>query len=128
MTWAGTEPSLPSVLLNSHTDVVPVFPVWSHAADPCVSTAYAQELWKYDPFAAHKDEDGNIYARGAQDMKSVGIQYLEAIRILKARGVKCRRTIHLLYVPGTYMTPSFSDHWCSPRPLECFPVDIDKRR
>ena len=25
MTWPGTEPDLPSVLLNSHTDVVPVY-------------------------------------------------------------------------------------------------------
>ena len=27
MTWEGTDPSLPSLLLNSHTDVVPVFQV-----------------------------------------------------------------------------------------------------
>jgi len=27
ITWGGTDPSLPSVLLNSHMDVVPVFPV-----------------------------------------------------------------------------------------------------
>ena len=27
MTIEGTNPSLPSILLNSHTDVVPVFPV-----------------------------------------------------------------------------------------------------
>uniref|UniRef100_A0A4W6DLR0 N-acyl-aliphatic-L-amino acid amidohydrolase n=1 Tax=Lates calcarifer TaxID=8187 RepID=A0A4W6DLR0_LATCA len=28
MTWEGTNPSLKSILLNSHTDVVPVFQVW----------------------------------------------------------------------------------------------------
>lgn len=33
-----------------------------------------QEHWKYEPFSAHKDENGTIYARGTQDMKSVGIQ------------------------------------------------------
>ena len=27
LTWEGSEPHLPSVLLNSHMDVVPVFPV-----------------------------------------------------------------------------------------------------
>jgi len=27
MTIEGTDPSLPSLLLNSHTDVVPVYPV-----------------------------------------------------------------------------------------------------
>ena len=27
ITWEGGDPSLPSVMLNSHIDVVPVFPV-----------------------------------------------------------------------------------------------------
>lgn len=46
------------------------------------------------------DENGNIYARGAQDMKCVSIQYLEAIRYLKQNGVKLRRTVHISFVPG----------------------------
>ena len=45
------------------------------------------------------DEDGNIYARGSQDMKSVGIQYLEAIRRLKLNGVTIKRTVHMSFVP-----------------------------
>ena len=64
MTWEGTDPSLTSVILNSHTDVVPIFP----------------EHWIHPPFSAHKDEAGNIYGRGTQDMKCVGIQHIEAIR------------------------------------------------
>ena len=83
ITWEGQEPALSSVLLNSHTDVVPVFP----------------EHWTYHPFAAFKDEAGNIYGRGTQDMKCVGIQHLEAVRRLKAAGKKLRRTIHISYVP-----------------------------
>ena len=79
MTWEGEDPSLPSLLLNSHTDVVPVFP----------------ESWKHDPFAAVKEENGDIYARGTQDMKSVGIQHIEAIKRLKASGVRLKRTVHL---------------------------------
>ena len=27
LTWEGSEPNLPSVMLNSHMDVVPVYPV-----------------------------------------------------------------------------------------------------
>ena len=27
ITWEGSNPSLPSIMLNSHMDVVPVFPV-----------------------------------------------------------------------------------------------------
>uniref|UniRef100_A0A8C7DEA5 N-acyl-aliphatic-L-amino acid amidohydrolase n=1 Tax=Oncorhynchus kisutch TaxID=8019 RepID=A0A8C7DEA5_ONCKI len=83
MTWQGTNPALKSILLNSHTDVVPVY----------------QEHWKYDAFAAVKDAEGNIFARGTQDMKCVTIQYIQAIRRLKAEGRKCMRTIHLMFVP-----------------------------
>ena len=50
VTWPGTHPALPAVMLNSHTDVVPVFP----------------EHWTYPPFSAHKDEKGDIYGRGTQ--------------------------------------------------------------
>uniref|UniRef100_A0AAR2JIF8 N-acyl-aliphatic-L-amino acid amidohydrolase n=1 Tax=Pygocentrus nattereri TaxID=42514 RepID=A0AAR2JIF8_PYGNA len=58
-----------------------------------------QEQWKYDAFAAVKDAEGNIYGRGTQDMKCVTIQYIEAIRRLKAAGKRFPRTIHLTFVP-----------------------------
>ncbi len=58
-----------------------------------------QERWTHAPFAAEKVE-GRIYARGAQDMKCVGSQYLEAVRRLKAAGAVFPRTIHLCFVPG----------------------------
>ncbi|XP_076684716.1 aminoacylase-1 [Andrena cerasifolii] len=83
ITWAGTRPSTASILLNSHMDVVPVF----------------EDKWTYPPFSAHIDEQGNIYARGSQDMKCVGIQYLEAIRRLKLAGQRFERTIHVSFVP-----------------------------
>ncbi|KMT01593.1 hypothetical protein BVRB_9g215890 [Beta vulgaris subsp. vulgaris] len=81
--WPGKNPKLPSVLLNSHTDVVPV----------------ESHKWSHDPFAAHIDSHGNIYARGSQDMKCVGLQYLEAIRKLKNSGFEPTRTIYLSFVP-----------------------------
>ncbi|GFN97465.1 aminoacylase-1-like, partial [Plakobranchus ocellatus] len=55
--------------------------------------------WKYEPFSAHKDEKGDIYARGSQDMKCVASWYLEAIRRLKFEGQTFARTIHLLFTP-----------------------------
>ncbi|KAK6174932.1 hypothetical protein SNE40_013488 [Patella caerulea] len=82
ITWTGQQPNLSSVLLYSHIDVVPVFP----------------EHWRVDPFSAEKI-DGNIYARGSQDMKCVGIQYIEAIRRLKKEGRKFQRTIHIMFGP-----------------------------
>lgn len=41
--------------------------------------------------------DGRIYARGAQDMKSVGTQYLGAIRALQRAGFKPQRTFYLTF-------------------------------
>lgn len=55
--------------------------------------------WNTDPFAAIKDEKGNIYARGTQDMKCVTIQHIEAMRRLKQRGIQLKRTIHMTFVP-----------------------------
>ncbi|KAK7075033.1 adenylate cyclase [Halocaridina rubra] len=83
MTLRGRDPTLPSVLLNSHTDVVPALP----------------EHWTYEPFSAHKAENGNIYGRGTQDMKCVGVQYLEALKRLRKDGVKFLRTVYLSFVP-----------------------------
>ncbi|KAL3680809.1 hypothetical protein R1sor_023765 [Riccia sorocarpa] len=84
MTWKGSsKEKLQSVILNSHMDVVTV----------------EEDKWKYPPFEAHMDEEGNIYARGSQDMKVVGMMYLEAIRILKAQGWAPVRDIHVLWVP-----------------------------
>ena len=62
MTLTGSDPEAPSILLSSHYDVVPV----------------SAEFWESDPFAAEMRPNGDIVARGAQDMKCVGMAYLEA--------------------------------------------------
>ncbi|TDG49582.1 hypothetical protein AWZ03_004073 [Drosophila navojoa] len=81
--WLGTQPELPSIMLNSHMDVVPVFP----------------EHWTHDPFSADLDDEGRIYARGTQDTKGIGTQYLAAIRVLKAQGYQPKRSIYVTFVP-----------------------------
>lgn len=83
ISWKGTEPEKPSILLNAHMDVVPVVP----------------EKWKYPPFGAEMDKEGNIYARGTQDTKSLTIQHLEAIRRLKMNGIRLKRTVHISMAP-----------------------------
>lgn len=105
--WVGSEPSLPCLVLNSHYDVVPTM----------------DEHWEVDPFAAIY-KDGKIYGRGAQDMKCVCIQYLEAVRRLKKQGFQPVRTIHLLFVPdeeigGTQGMGLFLEslHWASMQPV-----------
>lgn len=82
MTIPGTKPDLPSLMLYCHTDVVPTF----------------KDFWTHDPYSAYKDEEGNIFARGSQDMKCVGSQYFEAIRRHFNRGKKqWTRTIHIVW-------------------------------
>lgn len=58
-----------------------------------------EENWTHPPFAAEIDEEGRIFARGSQDMKSIAIQYLAAVRHLKKDGFVPKRTIHLMFVP-----------------------------
>ncbi|VVC39298.1 Peptidase M20,ArgE/DapE/ACY1/CPG2/YscS, conserved site,Peptidase M20, dimerisation domain,N-acyl-L- [Cinara cedri] len=91
ITWVGQQPELPSLLLTSHMDVVPVYP----------------ECWTYNPFSAYKDENGNIFARGAQDMKCVGIQYLETIRKYITEQLKFNRTIHICFTPDEEIGSQF---------------------
>eukprot|EP01060_Flectonema_neradi_P005789 TRINITY_DN13874_c2_g1_i1.p1 TRINITY_DN13874_c2_g1~~TRINITY_DN13874_c2_g1_i1.p1 ORF type:complete len:429 (+),score=89.28 TRINITY_DN13874_c2_g1_i1:80-1366(+) len=82
-TWTGTETGKGSVLLNSHYDVVPV----------------VTEKWTKPAWEGLLTDDGKIYGRGAQDMKSVCIQYLVAVSRLIAAGYKPTKTVHLSYVP-----------------------------
>lgn len=82
----GSDPSLPALLLNSHTDVVPA----------------ESSQWRWRPFAADLsfvNFEWRIYARGAQDMKSVGMQYLEALKELSDAGWVPKRNVFLTYVP-----------------------------
>lgn len=83
ISWEGTDPAATSIILNSHMDVVPVYP----------------ERWTYPPFSAHMDGEGRIYARGSQDMKCVGMQFLAVVRALKRDGVRLKRTLHVMFVP-----------------------------
>ncbi|RQM18603.1 hypothetical protein B5M09_008778 [Aphanomyces astaci] len=91
-TWKGKDASLPSILLNSHYDVVPVM----------------EQFWNYEPFGVRRSrpsasgellENGMIVGRGTQDMKCVCVQYLEALRLLHSTGFVPARNIHLSYVP-----------------------------
>ncbi|XP_013175427.1 PREDICTED: aminoacylase-1B-like [Papilio xuthus] len=83
ITLRGRKSKLPSIILNSHMDVVPA----------------AEQNWTYPPFSAHIDDRGKMFGRGTQDTKTLGITYLEAVKTLMKSGIKLRRTIHLLFMP-----------------------------
>ncbi|OMJ19830.1 Aminoacylase-1 [Smittium culicis] len=87
MKLPGSDPSIESILLNSHTDVVPVF----------------EEFWKYPPFSAERVQiesgDFKIFARGAQDMKVTCSLYLEALRLIASSGIKLKRNVFAVFSP-----------------------------
>ena len=99
-TWKGSS-DLPSILLNSHYDVVPIM----------------EEHWTVPAWEGYR-KDSRIYGRGAQDMKCVCAQYLVALRKLKSQGFQPLRTIHISYVPdeeigGAGMGALLSSDWYS---------------
>ncbi|MES1919990.1 adenylate cyclase [Bonamia ostreae] len=69
-----------SILFNCHYDVVPV----------------AKEMWAKPPFGAEIDSNGNIFGRGSQDMKCIGIMVIEALKNIKQR---FSRTVHVSFTP-----------------------------
>lgn len=77
----GTGKKKAIVLLN-HIDVVPA----------------RAEDWKYPPFGG-EIHDGELWGRGALDMKGMGIIELEAMLRLKRSGVKLDRDIIFLGTP-----------------------------
>jgi len=88
VSYLGSQPELPAILLNSHYDVVP--------AD--------KPKWNCDPFGGYISQDGNIFGRGTQDMKCVCIQYIEAVGRIKAKVAQGKiphppRTILLSFLP-----------------------------
>jgi aminoacylase len=59
-----------------------------------------EEKWvKSRPWNGDLVDGKRIYGRGTQDMKSVSIQYIEAVKALKSKNYTPKRTVYLLLVP-----------------------------
>ena len=80
--YYGSDSTLKPILLNCHIDVVKV----------------DEEMWKYNPWSGEIDNN-NIYGRGTQDMKSLGIMYLYAMYRMKKNNIKHKRSILVCFVP-----------------------------
>lgn len=83
ISWEVAKSTLKSIMLISHMDVAPV----------------NESRWTHNPFDADIDENGNIFARGAQE-KCIGMQYLAAIKALKEKEINLQRTIHVTFIPN----------------------------
>jgi carboxypeptidase PM20D1 len=82
-TWKGSKPELDAAVFMSHLDVVPVEPG-------------TEELWAHPPFSG-AIEEGFVWGRGALDVKSGVIVWLEAVEALLAEGFVPQRTVHLAF-------------------------------
>lgn len=83
ITYQGSRPELPALVLNHHMDVVP---------------APNADQWIVPPFSG-EIVDSAVVGRGTQDMKGVGIVQYCALQELKQQGFIPERTIHLFVVP-----------------------------
>jgi len=83
MTWQGSDPSLPPILLLSHQDVVPVSPG-------------TEGDWLHPAFSGVIDQ-GFIWGRGTLDDKSGVFGLLEAVEHLLLKEVTPRRSVILAF-------------------------------
>ncbi|WP_405900818.1 M20/M25/M40 family metallo-hydrolase [Streptomyces sp. NBC_00727] len=76
----GTDPAAPALLVHGHLDVVP-----AEAAD-----------WTVHPFSGEV-RDGNVWGRGAIDMKNMDAMVLAVVRFWARAGIRPRRDIVIAY-------------------------------
>lgn len=81
--WAGSDETLRPALFMSHTDVVPV-------------SDAAAAAWSQPPYGGVL-ADGYVWGRGALDVKTGVIFWLEAVEALLVEGVTPARTIYLAF-------------------------------
>ena len=91
---AGRDRSKKPLLLMNHFDVVPV----------------DRKAWKMDPFAA-VIQNGEIWGRGAMDMKGIGIEQLMAFVTLKKAGITPVRDIVMLCTADEETNGTYGIRW-----------------
>jgi acetylornithine deacetylase len=82
--WTGSDPDGPTLVLNGHIDVVP-------PGDPTA--------WSVGPWSGQV-RGGQVYGRGACDMKGGLACQLLAVELLRASGVRLRGSVQVQSVVG----------------------------
>jgi acetylornithine deacetylase/succinyl-diaminopimelate desuccinylase-like protein len=91
---AGSDPSLPALVVHGHTDVVP--------ADP--------SNWSVDPFAGEV-RDGMLWGRGAVDMKNMDAMIIGALTDILAEGGRPRRDLVIAFFSDEENGGVFGSHY-----------------
>ncbi|MFC5379643.1 M20/M25/M40 family metallo-hydrolase [Aquipuribacter nitratireducens] len=79
--WAGADPSRPALLLHGHLDVVPA----------------VAEDWRVHPFSGEV-VDGELWGRGAVDMKDMDAMVLANVLAMTRRGERPARDVVLAFL------------------------------
>jgi len=99
----------PSLMLNGHTDTV------------------SADNMEVDPFAAEK-KDGNIYGRGALDMKAGVAALIMAVRSIIEAGIKLKGDVILTLVAdeeyASIGTEAVVDEYSADAAIICEPTDL----
>jgi acetylornithine deacetylase/succinyl-diaminopimelate desuccinylase-like protein len=91
---AGSDPSLPALVVHGHTDVVP--------ADP--------SNWSVDPFGGEV-RDGMLWGRGAVDMKNMDAMIIGALTDILAEGGRPRRDLVIAFFSDEENGGVFGSHY-----------------
>ena len=81
--WQGTDASLDPIAMLAHQDVVPISPG-------------TEGDWEHDPFGG-EEADGDIWGRGALDIKNHLIGVMDAVETLLEDGFVPKRSIYILF-------------------------------
>lgn len=100
---AGTDPSLPALVVHGHLDVVPAL----------------KEDWSVDPFAAEV-RDGMIWGRGAVDMKDMDAMILAVQRQMHRDGVRPRRDMVFAFFADEEAGGDYGASWLVDKHPELF--------
>ena len=100
---AGSDPSLPALLVHGHLDVVP-----ADASD-----------WSVPPFSGEV-RDGYLWGRGATDMKDFCAMVLAVVDSLARSGRRPRRDIVLAFVADEEDKGEYGAHWLAAEHRELF--------
>ncbi|MGJ9401977.1 M20/M25/M40 family metallo-hydrolase [Arthrobacter sp. KK5.5] len=100
---AGTDPSLPALVVHGHLDVVPAL----------------KEDWSVDPFAAEV-KDGMIWGRGAVDMKDMDAMILAVQRQMHREGTRPRRDMVFAFFADEEAGGDYGASWLVDKHPELF--------
>lgn len=100
---AGSDPSLPALVVHGHLDVVPA----------------QKEDWTVDPFSG-EEKDGLIWGRGAVDMKDMDAMILSVLRSMQREKIQPKRDLIFAFFADEEAGGKYGASWLVDHKPELF--------